>query len=245
MSKATVHAFSISDAVSYGAEEAIVLQYLRWLSDECRQEEFALSCRQIQIRYPYWTTKQARRILHSLVGKGAVASRVKDRNTTLLTLLVGCPNGQPEVAQMGQVGCPNGQPEVAQMVNPHIVVTPKGLPGIPKPLPLCLQTPEFISAGTGWIEDRKARRIIVTPRGAELALKKLEAWGPEKAIVAIETSIMNGWRGIFEPTNNNGKQGNGQTNRTPSRNLSAALRESAAQYQDLKFDNRGRVVPVD
>lgn len=66
-------------------------------------------------------------------------------------------------------------------------------------IPSNLDTPEFKAAWSGWIADRRERRKPMTDRAAELALRRLAEWGPERAVAAIEHSIANGWQGIFEP----------------------------------------------
>lgn len=65
--------------------------------------------------------------------------------------------------------------------------------------PEALGTPAFKSAWEAWTADRRERRKPLTARAAELALRKLAEWGPDRAVAAIEASIANGWQGLFEP----------------------------------------------
>lgn len=53
-----------------------------------------------------------------------------------------------------------------------------------------------------WQSFAKHRREIkkpLTPEAARRTLAKLESWGVERAVAALEHSISNGWQGVFEP----------------------------------------------
>lgn len=66
-------------------------------------------------------------------------------------------------------------------------------------IPAELQTPAFLEAWKNWKAYRKDARRPITPMTAKAQLDKCSEWGPEKAVVSIELSILNGWRGLFEP----------------------------------------------
>jgi len=68
-------------------------------------------------------------------------------------------------------------------------------------IPEALNTPAFRSAWTDFIDHRKSNRKPLSPKAAELNLKKCLELGPDTACSAIEQSIANGWIGIFEPKN--------------------------------------------
>ena len=77
-------------------------------------------------------------------------------------------------------------------------------------IPESLDTAEFRIAWQEWLGFRSERKPKVTPRSAKMALKKLEQFGPARAVAAIETSIANGYQGLFEPGGNgNGRNGAG------------------------------------
>lgn len=67
------------------------------------------------------------------------------------------------------------------------------------PLPHQLDDPEFREAWQRWHDHRAEIRHPLTPTTERLQLKKLAAWGSERAVAALEHSISNGWQGIFEP----------------------------------------------
>ena len=69
----------------------------------------------------------------------------------------------------------------------------------PAQIPPTLDTPEFREAWREYIAHRRDLRHRLTPRSARMQLRKLAAIGPERAVAAIEHSIANGYRGIFEP----------------------------------------------
>jgi hypothetical protein len=65
--------------------------------------------------------------------------------------------------------------------------------------PDSLKSEEFQKAWSEWGAHRKQIKKRMTPLQEQKLLKQLEAWGAKRAIAAIEYSIANGWRGIFEP----------------------------------------------
>lgn len=62
-------------------------------------------------------------------------------------------------------------------------------------IPAALDTPEFLAAWSNW----KTYRRNLKPQTRELQLKKLSMHPVEVAIQMIETSISNGWLGLFPP----------------------------------------------
>lgn len=74
------------------------------------------------------------------------------------------------------------------------------LEGISIPEPL--RTEEFVEAWLEWIDYRidsgKQNRWNTNLRCFEKSIRKCAAWGPDRAVSAIDLSIEMGWRGIFE-----------------------------------------------
>ena len=68
-------------------------------------------------------------------------------------------------------------------------------------IPEALNTPAFLSAWDDFTAHRKSIRKPLSPKAAELNLKKCLELGPDTACSAIEQTIANGWTGIFEPKN--------------------------------------------
>lgn len=66
-------------------------------------------------------------------------------------------------------------------------------------IPEALNTPAFRSAWADFIAHRKSIRKPMSPKAAELNMRKCITLGPDTACNAIEQSIANGWTGIFEP----------------------------------------------
>jgi hypothetical protein len=66
-------------------------------------------------------------------------------------------------------------------------------------LPSSLNTPEFHAAWQEWQQHRREIRKPMTPVATKQQLKALEALGPDRAVIAINRSIANGWQGlVFE-----------------------------------------------
>jgi len=49
-----------------------------------------------------------------------------------------------------------------------------------------------------WRKDRKERRLTMTSRAEKMQLNKCVAWGEQRATNAINASIENAWRGLYE-----------------------------------------------
>lgn len=62
-----------------------------------------------------------------------------------------------------------------------------------------LRTDAFREAWADWAADRRERRKKLTTRAIKLQIKELEAWGHDRAIVAIKHTIRKGWTGLVEP----------------------------------------------
>lgn len=80
------------------------------------------------------------------------------------------------------------------------------------PTPL-LEVPDFIDGDLWleWIEYRKEKKKKLTPLQAKKQIKKLTDWHNEGIDVnqVIETSISNGWQGLFKPKEKERRTTNG------------------------------------
>jgi len=66
--------------------------------------------------------------------------------------------------------------------------------------PAELDTEAFRAAWADWLEDRAERRLPrYTARAREMQLRRLTELGPQRAVAAIQWSIAQGYKGIFEP----------------------------------------------
>jgi hypothetical protein len=69
-------------------------------------------------------------------------------------------------------------------------------------LPVTFHTDQFRVAWTEWVGHRRDIRHPLTPRSVKMTFKEFAAMGPDRVIAAIQHSIANGWRGLFEPKEN-------------------------------------------
>lgn len=60
----------------------------------------------------------------------------------------------------------------------------------------------FLTAWDSWVNYRKQLKRKLTDASVQAQCKDFVLWGEVKSIVAIETSIKNGWTGLFEPLRN-------------------------------------------
>jgi hypothetical protein len=62
-----------------------------------------------------------------------------------------------------------------------------------------LNSEVFLVAWQSWNTHRHETKKKLSPLAAEMQLRKLAEMGVERAVAAINHSIMNGYQGIFEP----------------------------------------------
>lgn len=72
-----------------------------------------------------------------------------------------------------------------------------------------LNTQEFRGAWRDWVQYRKEIRKPLTKTTIQRQVRRLEKWGHDKAIAAIDNSITNGWQGLFEPIGQGAKLSRG------------------------------------
>lgn len=72
-------------------------------------------------------------------------------------------------------------------------------------IPDSLNDPRFLSAWEDFRRHRCEKRSKMTPTAISKALAKMERWGIDRAVAALEHSTEQGWTGIFEPSSNGTK----------------------------------------
>lgn len=80
-----------------------------------------------------------------------------------------------------------------------VLNTPK--PPCPEPknvFPKELDTDDFKTAWARWVVHRTQIKKSLKPETISAQLKKLAAWGPARAIAAIDYTIFKGWQGLYE-----------------------------------------------
>lgn len=72
-------------------------------------------------------------------------------------------------------------------------------------LPDNLDNEEFRRAWSEWVEFRREIKKKLAPSTVSKQLKELATWGSAKSIQAINSSIHNGWQGLFDPEQKPGR----------------------------------------
>jgi len=79
------------------------------------------------------------------------------------------------------------------------VIRKEETPAAPVVIPENLNTTVFKETLEEFRQMRKEIRKPMTPTAEKAVLKKLAAWGIDKAVVALEKSTASQWQGVFEP----------------------------------------------
>jgi hypothetical protein len=82
---------------------------------------------------------------------------------------------------------------------------PEKQKNIPWSEPLPFESEQFSNAWRNWQDYRKELKKPLKPTTVKAQWRQFVLWGEKKSIESIETSIKNGWTGLFEPKNNGGK----------------------------------------
>lgn len=223
------HQFDVEIAKDYGIEEAILINHFQfWIAKNRANERHFHdgrtwtynSIRAFQELFPYMTAKTVKRTVERLITLGILIKAefntakwdrtgwyaFSDESAWLSDL----PKMANGLAQNGILDLPkraNGDAQKGNstgtsdnhMINNGDTTTAKQR-AEDLELPQSLSSSEiFCETWRSWLADRRDRKQPVTIRGAEMQLRKLVKMGLPKATEALEASIANGWRGIFEP----------------------------------------------
>lgn len=66
-------------------------------------------------------------------------------------------------------------------------------------IPETLNTPEFVETWGLWLKFRKEKREPVTETSAFTQMRKFVEWGVDRAVAAMNHTILMGWTGLKEP----------------------------------------------
>lgn len=89
-------------------------------------------------------------------------------------------------------------------------------------LPFNLDAPEFHRAWNEYLDYRKERRLPkLVSRSVQKLWDELSDAGPEAAVQAIETSIRNGWAGVFPRRGDSGQRAGQLSGGRPAASLGA------------------------
>lgn len=94
-----------------------------------------------------------------------------------------------------------------------------------------LRDERFKLAWIDWAEDRRERHKALTKRAVGMQIRKLDGWGLDDAIRAMETSIANGWQGLFKPEQPRRRPFNGNV---PQSDPDRPDLTSNARYENLE-----------
>ncbi len=101
-----------------------------------------------------------------------------------------------------------------------------------------LDTDRFRTAWAEWQQHKKEIGNPLRGLAATKLLNKLAKWGEGRAVAAIDHSIENGWKGVFEP-----KEGDGSTSDKPVRRDNCPTDEELENYKPSgMFDDHGRLI---
>ena len=90
-----------------------------------------------------------------------------------------------------------------------------------------INTPEIRAAWLYWCQHRRELRKKLTPTSVLKQLGQLAVYGPERAITAIEHSIMKGYSGLYEPNER-------ATNNQPPKQLTLSERLASIRMEDYQ-----------
>lgn len=142
---------------------------------------------------------------------------------------VGIPTGYPLEGEGGVIRVEVSQGKERAKINPNIPKTDaeRALSAAASDHPYSSEA--FRLAWYHFDEMRKKIRKPMTPAARQMLLNKLARWGEDRAIEALNKSVVNCWQDVFEP-------------KTPSASGAAAARQAteAPQHQPVTLGQAGR-----
>jgi hypothetical protein len=84
---------------------------------------------------------------------------------------------------------------------------PPGYDPLSVPIPAALESPQFRSLWSEWIDDRRKRRLSTREVAIKRQLKFLASLGHEAALVSLDEALRGGWQGLFKPKGFNPQAG--------------------------------------
>lgn len=108
-------------------------------------------------------------------------------------------------------------------------------PAVKFELPVALNTPEFKAAWEGYREMRKAIKKPLTARAMSLVINKVELWGHDLAIEALDRSTTSNWQGVFDPRESR-DQAKSKPAQAPAARSKWEIREELVSVEELIKD---------
>lgn len=225
------YSFNINLAKKYGLEEAIFLENLIFwvIRNRANQTNYFdgrtwtyNSVRAFNVLFPFWTAKQIRRVLDSLLKQGVIVKGNYNKNPYDRTLWYALAEEDTFICQYGQVDLPKPPNEFCEKGQPIPDIKPDIKPDVEPDIikeNVKRKDPEPDFSFTGkplepvmlkWLEYRKQiKKPYKSQMTIETCYKHLEDLSRGSLDLAekiVEQSIANQWQGLFEL-----KQGNGNT----------------------------------
>lgn len=231
------HSFNIHIAKKYGLEEAIMIgNFQHWITKNMANEKHFYegrtwtynSVKAYAVLYPYWTEKQVRRILDSLVSQGVLLKGSFNKNPYLRTAWYSFVdeslflNGQTELPKWANGEDQSGisitdiKPNEKQFIDntadvPDSFTTNQGTDNqnqMKKGVgPASLDYKGMDDSVKLWLEYKAERKQKYSgQKSIQIMINQLykKANGsPERAMAIVENSIANNYQGLFEARENN------------------------------------------
>ena len=183
------YSFNINLAKKYGLEEAIFLENLIFwvIRNRANQTNYFdgrtwtyNSVRAFNVLFPFWTSKQIRRVLDSLLKQGVIVKGNYNKNPYDRTLWYALAEEDTFICQYGQVDlpkppnefCEKGQPipDIKPDIKPDVEPDNKRLTSKPETAPACgvpfLEKEKEKDTG-GWVKNVQGGGQITADKAAE------------------------------------------------------------------------------
>jgi hypothetical protein len=243
------HSFDINYAKKYGVDEAIMISNFQyWLKKNWANEKHKHNGRTwtynsvsaFEKMFPYWTGKQIRRILDSLVSqnvlmRGEYNKSVYDRTSwyafveesTFLYGIYDLPKWETQDAEKG-----NPIPNINTDINTNTIIPPLS----PNGENVQIDYKGLDKAVEAWLNYKaEKKQKYKSPSSIQTMINKLWRYSkgnPEKAIEIVESAMAMNYQGFFEPKENNFAAGPAKTNLN---------RKAKVKYFDTDFPDRVKV----
>jgi hypothetical protein len=110
------------------------------------------------------------------------------------------------------------------------------------PLPIELDTPDFLAAWKTWEDHQKAKGKKLPKTTVKAQFDDLKKFGAKKAVASIAQSIKHNWQGLFEPRE--GNNGTPPKPETALEKIQRKRREKECQENNSTGSTNGQPIPL-
>jgi hypothetical protein len=208
------YGFNIEEAKEYGVNEAILLKNLKfWVKKNAANKKHYYdgvywtynSINAFVELFPFWTGKQIRRIIQSLIDQGLIKKGCYNKNPYDKTSWYTVTKKGFTIRPYGQIEEAKRAAQRAQMGSRTISDknTYENTDSMGESSLLPFQSKEFAEAWKKWVNYLRLKKNPMVPATVEGTLEEIREHGETKSIAEIKRAMQKGWKSLVFDSHGN------------------------------------------